>query len=457
MTLLIAQGRLMQDELAGHVAVVTGAGGGIGYEAARALLWLGSRVVIAEIDRQKGEAAARRLNAEAGANHALFVQTDVGDERSVSRMAGKAARAFGVVDIVINNATVAPLGAVKDLPIGDWDVSYRVNLRGPVLMARAFLPGMLAKGWGVFACVSSVGQAYMAAYESLKAAQVHMGATLDAELEGTGVVAFTIGPGFVPTDTATDSIPRLAALMGQPIEELRALLVAHTIPVEAAGAGFAAAVVLAERYRGQEISSVQALMDASIPIPEAEADETSALRPVGRSSTSPPPPDEVPQMSWAAGIPIPEAEAAATTTLRPVGRSSTSPPPPDELLQTLAELVHRVRTTLAEQAAGWQERNIFERQWMIRTFRSDAKMPVEAWLTVLGELERAAEAGDRDAFRALSAPMDALARFFRHQYDLAKGYVRDPLEREKTLGIVQGWLDDVERLNDLIQQVRAEV
>jgi hypothetical protein len=53
------------------------------------------------------------------------------------------------------------------------------------------------------------------------------------------------------------------------------------------------------------------------------------------------------------------------------------------------------------------------------------------------------------------APVDGLVHFFRHQYDLAKGYVRDPVEREKTLGIVQGWLDDVKRLNDLIQQVRA--
>jgi NAD(P)-dependent dehydrogenase (short-subunit alcohol dehydrogenase family) len=414
-TLLIAQGHLTQADLAGHVAVVTGAGGGIGYEAARALLWLGARVVIAEIDHQMGETAARRLNTEAGANHALFVQTDVGDERSVSRMARKVARAFGVVDSVINNATVAPLGAVKDLPISVWDTSYRVNLRGPVLMARAFLPGMLAKGRGVFACVSSVGQAYMAAYESIKAAQVHMGATLDAELEGTGVVAFTIGPGFAPTATAKDSIPRLAALMGRPLAELQALLVTHTVPVEAAGAGFAAAVVLAERYRGQEISSVQALIDAGIPVPSVG--ETPAV------------PDRVGEM----------------------------PSVQDEVWREIAELAGRVRITLDEQAKGWHERNLFERQWMIRTFRSDAKMPVEAWLTVLGELERAAEAGDGDAFRSIGAPVEALVTFFRHQYDLAKGYVKDPVEREKTLAIVQGWLDDVVALDELMKQVRIRV
>ena len=331
-------------------------------------------------------------------------------------MARRAARTFGPVDIVVNNATLAPLGAVKDVPIAIWDASYRVNLRGPVLMARTFVPGMLDQGWGVFVCVSSVGQAYMAAYEAIKAAQVHMGATLDAELEDSGVAVFTIGPGFVPTATAANSIPRLAALMGQPVDELRAILVSHTLSVEAAGAGFAAAVVLAERYRGQEISSVQALVDAGIPVPTTE--ETPAARLVGRNSTSPSPDQE-------------------------------------DLLQETAALAERVRTTLAEQAAGWKERNIFERQWMIRTFRTDAKMPVEAWLTTLEELERAAAAGDGAAVWASGSRLDALSTFFRHQYELAKGYVKDPVERETTLAIVQGWLDDVERLNALAQQVQA--
>jgi NAD(P)-dependent dehydrogenase (short-subunit alcohol dehydrogenase family) len=422
MTLLIAKGNLTSETLAGHVAVVTGAGGGIGYEAARALLWLGARVVIAEVNREKGQEAARRLNFEFGAGSALFVRTDVGAAGSVRRMARKATRAFGAVDIVVNNATIAPLGAITELPIRVWDASYRVNLRGPVLMARAFVPGMLAKGWGVFACVSSVGQAYMAAYEALKAAQVHMGATLDAELEGTSVAAFTIGPGFVPTATATESIPRLAALMGQPVDELRALLVAHTLSVEAAGAGFAAAVALAERYRGQEISSVQALLDAGIPVPAAG--DTSAVR----------------------------GEPGETPTVR--GHAGETPTVRGEVLQEIVELAGRVRATLAEQVAGWQERNLFERQWMIRTFRSDAKMPVEAWLTALAELERAAAASDVAALCAVSAPLDALAHFFRHQYDLAKGYVKDPVERERTLAIVQGWLDEAEQLHALTGQVR---
>ena len=90
----------------------------------------------------------------------------------------------------------------------------------------------------------------------MKAAQVHLGTTLDAELENTGVSAFTIGPGFVPTETALSAIPKLAAMMGINMDELRLILKEQTISVEAAGAGFAAAVALADQFHGQETASV---------------------------------------------------------------------------------------------------------------------------------------------------------------------------------------------------------
>lgn len=399
---LIEQGNLERGTLAGQVVVVTGAGGGIGFEAARALLWLGTRVVVAEVDRRKGRLAAARLVEEWGPGAALFVRTDVGSERSAARLARRAIRAFGRVDAVINNATVAPLGAVSELGIRAWDRSYRVNLRGPALLARAFVPAMVERDAGAFVCVSSVGMAYMGAYESLKAAQVHLANTLDSELEGTGVSAFAIGPGFVPTETASSSIPRLAALMGKEEGELRASLQAHTLSIEAAGAGFAAAVALADRYRGLEISSVQALMDAGIDLTAGRPDATQI---------------ELSDEQW--------AEAAM--------------------------LCRRVRTTLAEQYAGWQERNVFERGWMVRTFRQYARKPVQAWLALLEQLERSVEARDGSGVTALEAPLDALATYYAHLYELAEGYVRDPEQREEQLGIVRGWQEDVERLEALMR------
>jgi NAD(P)-dependent dehydrogenase (short-subunit alcohol dehydrogenase family) len=143
--MLIATGTLTRQSLAGKVAVVTGAGGGIGFEAARALIWLGARVIVAEVNKCAGQDAEARLVNEFGQGTARSIQTDVGDERSVSRLASQAVRDFGKVDVVLNNATIALLGAVKNVPINNWDASYRVNLRGPVLLARAFLPGMVTR------------------------------------------------------------------------------------------------------------------------------------------------------------------------------------------------------------------------------------------------------------------------------------------------------------------------
>ena len=134
-TPIISQLGLKANTLSGETVVITGAGGGIGYETARALLWLGANVVIAEINGTNGAQAEATLAAEFEPRRVGFVCTDVGDEASVQSLYQRSVQRFGKVDVVINNATIAVLGAVTDLPIEDWDASYRVNLRGPVLMA----------------------------------------------------------------------------------------------------------------------------------------------------------------------------------------------------------------------------------------------------------------------------------------------------------------------------------
>jgi len=164
--MIIATGKLNQTTLANQVALVTGAGGGIGYEACRSLLWLGAKIIVAEINKTNGLESVRKLKAEFGPDSAFFVHTDVGEERSIAKLKQQALRHYGKVDIVINNATIASLGAVKDVSIQVWDQSYRVNLRGPVLLAHTFLPGMLERQYGVFVCVSSLGTAYMGALRS---------------------------------------------------------------------------------------------------------------------------------------------------------------------------------------------------------------------------------------------------------------------------------------------------
>lgn len=398
---LITTGTLKEDALEGQVAIVTGAGGGIGYEAARALAWLGARVVLAEIS-DAGEAAALKINEEAGREAALFIKTDVGDEESVRRMGEYVFQEWGQVDIVINNATIAPLGAVAAVSIEVWDSSYRVNLRGPVLLAQHFLPGMLKRGYGVFVGVTSEGLAYMGAYEALKAAQLHLARTLDAELEGKGVTAFTIGPGMVPTATALRGLEELARLHGIPLADLQAMTEEHLLSVEEAGAGFAAAIALASRFRGQEIDAKQALIAAGIDLPsEGDSGQEHQLE-QGKAAK--------------AGV-----------------------------------VCRRVLATLREQSKGWQQRSIFERQWMLRDFKKHAGMPVEQWLEALEGLAKSLEEGPA-AVGAKHLPLEKLAQYYGHMGDLARGYVKDKEKLAENLRVIEDWQNEVKRLINYLQR-----
>ncbi|MBS7633720.1 SDR family NAD(P)-dependent oxidoreductase, partial [Candidatus Bathyarchaeota archaeon] len=94
---------LSRTSLSGKVAVVTGAGRGIGKELARAMAWLGAKVVIAEIADTGAEVEAL-IRSEGGT--ALFVKTNVADENSMNRLAKKTLKEFSKVDILVNNATI---------------------------------------------------------------------------------------------------------------------------------------------------------------------------------------------------------------------------------------------------------------------------------------------------------------------------------------------------------------
>ncbi|HVP20727.1 MAG TPA: SDR family NAD(P)-dependent oxidoreductase [Anaerolineaceae bacterium] len=397
MAIVVSQLGLSHEALRGETVIVTGAGGGIGFEAARALLWLGANAVIAEINAHTGLEASLTLGNDFGQEHVLFVHTDVGEEASVLNLYHEAVNRFGKVDAVINNATIAVLGQVKDLPIKEWDASYRVNLRGPVLMAKTFLPDMIKRNHGVFACVSSTGTAFLGGYETFKAAQVHLANTLDAELAGTNVYAFAIGPGLVPTETASQAVRQLAPKMGMSVEEFYELNKGAMLSAEEAGAGFAVSIVFAERFRGQEISSIQALKAADINFGATEKEDRSTV----------------------------------------LGT---------EKLQQARAACEAVLVTLKEQSEGWKKRSLFERQWVIRDFKKTAGMPVEEWLAMLEELKE-----NLSGEGVVShPPLEKLAAYYNHLAELAKGYEKDPNKLQENLRHVYSWRDEVEQLEKMI-------
>ncbi|MDA8097413.1 MAG: SDR family NAD(P)-dependent oxidoreductase [Clostridia bacterium] len=235
--------------LRGKVAVVTGAGRGLGREIALALAWLGADIVVAEIEDTGTETAKQ---VEALGRRALFVPTDVGEESSIYRLAVKSIKAFGGVDILVNNAALAPVVSVDDTDTALWDRVLAVNLRGPFLLVKALFPDrQKAKDRVVINILSGVatnasGLEQMAAYSVSKAGLASFTVALAPEMEKKGVNVCGLWVGMTDTPGGRDAFRKLSAVLGLSYNNFLAQL---TLPGHVAAA-VAYLVVNVRDYHG---------------------------------------------------------------------------------------------------------------------------------------------------------------------------------------------------------------
>ena len=199
------------------VAIVTGAGQGIGEAYARALAAEGAAVVIAEINEEQGRRVAAQIQGSGARAH--FVRTDVASPDSALALAGETVRAFGGIDYLINNAAIFAGMRRESLLEVDYDYYRRfmeVNMNGALIVTRAVYRHMAARGGGAI-----VNQSSTAAYEAgnyYKIAKTGVNAItigLAKELGPMNIRINGIAPG--PTDT-------LATQTSVPAERLQALL-----------------------------------------------------------------------------------------------------------------------------------------------------------------------------------------------------------------------------------------
>jgi NADP-dependent 3-hydroxy acid dehydrogenase YdfG len=141
-------------KLAGQVAVVTGAGRGIGRAVAGALARAGAAVALAARSAVEIEVVGREIGQAGG--RALAVPTDVRQESAVEALARRVLAEWGRVDVLVNAAGLASFAPVTDSKLDDWDQMLAVNLRGAVLCCRAVLPAMIAQGRGTIISVGSI-------------------------------------------------------------------------------------------------------------------------------------------------------------------------------------------------------------------------------------------------------------------------------------------------------------
>ena len=209
--------------LKGKTAIVTGGGSGFGEAIVKKFLFEGARVVIADIN----ENAAKSLSENLGSS-TIAIHTDVGENNSVNALKVKATKAFGAIDIVVNNAGVTHLPTpLERVTEEDFDRVFKVNCKSVYLTAQAFVPDMKERKTGVILNVASTAgvspRPNLNWYNSSKGWMNTATRTMAVELAGFGIRVNAVNP-------VAGETPLLASFLGEDTPEMRKKFLS-TIPL----------------------------------------------------------------------------------------------------------------------------------------------------------------------------------------------------------------------------------
>lgn len=192
----------MSTSLSGKVALVSGASRGIGRAIACSLAREGADLVLCATSKEGTERIGREVVALG--RRALAVACDVGKAEQVEALVRAALEAFGRVDVLVNNAGIAPRAEIGRMTDADFDRVLQVNLAGPFYLARRLVPRMVERGGGRIINVSSIsgtlGTPRLSAYCASKWGLNGLTQALAAELKQAGIMVCAVLPGSVDTD-----------------------------------------------------------------------------------------------------------------------------------------------------------------------------------------------------------------------------------------------------------------
>jgi len=215
-----------EQELARRVALVTGAGGGIGRGIAERLARAGAHVVVTDVDGDAAEQAAAKIVQANGEGRATAVRLDVTSEQDVTRAVEQAILSYGGLDVLISNAGIALPAAIHELSLADWSRSFAVNATGHFLIAREAVRCMRRQGIGgsiIFVASKNVpapGKDF-GAYSAAKAAETQLARVLAIENGEAGIRVNVLHP---------DAVFRGTNLWSQEVRQQRAQ--AHGIGID---------------------------------------------------------------------------------------------------------------------------------------------------------------------------------------------------------------------------------
>ena len=208
-------------DLQGQVAIVTGAGRGIGRATALELARMGADIVVAELDRVGADGTAAEVKGLG--RRALVVPTDVTSRAALATMVERAKAELGRIDVLVNNAGIYRAAASLDVTEEHWDAIMNVNAKAVFFATQAVLPVMIAQKRGNIVSLASmaakVGSKSNLPYNASKAAVVSMTKSLALAHAADGIRVNCVCPGFVETDMWTVVSREQSALMGVSPEE----------------------------------------------------------------------------------------------------------------------------------------------------------------------------------------------------------------------------------------------
>ena len=210
-------------ELANQVALVTGAGQGIGRASALALSAAGAHVVVADINGENAQATARAITETQ--RRSLAVQADVGDLQHIDRMVRQAVEEFGRIDILVNNAGVTRRADIMELTEADWDRIHRVNAKGVFFCLQRVAREMIPRRSGRIINIASIaGKGYAgtsnAAYAASKGAVISLTKTAAQQLGRHNINVNSICPGVTRTALSDANLRVRAERAGITMEEM---------------------------------------------------------------------------------------------------------------------------------------------------------------------------------------------------------------------------------------------
>ena len=198
--------------IADRVAVVTGAGAGLGAAIVRRLAADGARVVVSDIDIDAARGVADTIDG------AIAVEADVTDENQIKALVEKTVDHFGALHIAVPNAGVGGVQPIAEMSYADWRRTTAVNLDGVFLTIRHTAPAIAAAGGGSIVTISSItataGSPLIAPYAASKAAVRNLTETAATEFRDHGVRVNAVLPGFIDTELVTAARPDFEAALG---------------------------------------------------------------------------------------------------------------------------------------------------------------------------------------------------------------------------------------------------